>query len=748
MTIPILSRVVRPDSCGVAKMPAARDPRVEQVVADIPSMPRVQGRSHPIRKIAARLCAMLACGLAGGECCIAATPREAGDVATATQELRDGAPAKAPVDVPPEATALDAYLLARRWLDDDTLPAEDAPDARIDLGSTAAVCVILRLDGRLVGAGEAAIAVGAGGDEPALLLRRALGRAVSKALADDTIDAVRKAMGDKSGARAALPVTARLALEVELAGPIRPLIGRTIADASRRLILGDEGVAVLRADAAHRAYPSRLLAADIAARPDRTIAGLLIEAGLPVKDLGQYAAEERVSLGRFATIRLRAATPEGVPERVERCGRLIELAELTPGRIEALAGQLAARLAGQVVAGERGAFLLGTLNPTKDLHDPLVAPPRDAALATLALARAARSTKLPEPIRSRARAQALALASPLVAAPAEPADAAFEFLLAIAVGELEQGELEQGELEQAELEQAEHRQEQPRRGAPERAALREACRARVDRLAPLPADGRPTPESAVLRALQAAAALSLDAAGGPERAQKIVAALATTYRGSEALLLDAALPLSLTLAHPRATDATRAELARMLGELSQLFRRMQINRTSDEFADLPADIDGGLMLPGATIGVPDSSSLPLAAALVIAEPWLDPAEAAARRSAGTRSVRFLAQHVADDPWLGGIRNPNAVRGLVRGSLVGDDCPPGAASAGLMLAVAAAELPRGATRPGDPVKPAGPAPQNDRAPAGVAPTPESVPEAVPEAAPESVPEAAKPDSRAP
>jgi hypothetical protein len=172
----------------------------------------------------------------------------------------------------------------------------------------------------------------------------------------------------------------------------------------------------------------------------------------------------------------------------------------------------------------------------------------------------------------------------------------------------------------------------------------------------------------VLRALRAAAFLAVDPDDGPRRAEELVASIANAYRGSEALLLDAALPLSLTLAHPRATEPTRAELARILGELSQLFRRMQIDRTSDEFADLPADIDGGLMLPGATIGVPDTSSLPLSAALVIAEPWLAPAEAAARRSASTRSVRFLTQHVADDPWLGGIRNPNAVRGLVRASL--------------------------------------------------------------------------------
>ena len=87
------------------------------------------------------------------------------------------------------------------------------------LTGVTAACVLLRLDGRLVASGEAALPTAtltaASANDQGVLLRRAVGRAVAKALSDSTIASVRAAVGDK--------VTARLSLEVELAGPVRPL---------------------------------------------------------------------------------------------------------------------------------------------------------------------------------------------------------------------------------------------------------------------------------------------------------------------------------------------------------------------------------------------------------------------------------------------------------------------------------------------------------------------------------------------
>jgi hypothetical protein len=640
----------------------------------VPNMPRVSTLRERFRTFPLQFAWIVAIHFCAQHCCMRAT------VAQSLPQL--SAPLTAPAeDVASDATALDAYLLARAWLDADSLPAESSAAARVDLGPTTAVCAILRFDGRLVGAGEAQLprvgalrsdlgestVAGSDGltaDAARLLLRRAVGRAVSKALSDGTIDAVRREMGDK--------VTARLSLEIELAGTPRPLIGRTIAEACRRLVVGDEGVAVIRDGAIFRAFPSRLLAADVASRPDRTIAGLLIEAGLPVKDLHQYAPEDRVSLARFPTIRLRGTTPTAIPGRVTRAGRVVELQEISGGRIESLVGQLANRLAAQVVprdprAAAADVMLLGTLNPTKDVYEPIEASARDAALAVLALGRAANSSQLPQSIRDHARDRALVLAraqfregdAATVDAAASTVDAAAAYLLAAAVESFDDASL----------------------------ARAAADRARAARAAS--ADGaQDAPSSAVLEVLRALSLLATEPTTGPADAEAIVAKVRASVAGLDVRLIDAALPLALVLTHPRASEETRRDVAATLSAIATLSRKIQIVVSTDEFRDVPPDVDGGLMLPGVSIGIPDTQCLPLAAALAIAHPLLDPSDEPDRRAATVRFVRFLAQHVATDPWVGGLRNPNAARGLVRASLVGDDCPIGATSAGLLLAEAA------------------------------------------------------------
>lgn len=619
---------------------------VPSVRSMTPDRPRGHSK-HDFRLHSSRL---FATALRLAACCIAATP-----VAASVPHASEASQAQAVAAVAPgEADALNAYLAARAWLDADALPAEESAAARVRLDGTAAVCVLLRLDGRLVGSGDAALA-GASFDANApdrdLLLRRAVGRAVTKALSDSTIGAVRAAVGDK--------VTARLSLEVELAGSVRPLIGRTIAEASLRVDAGDEGVALLRGEQCFRAFPSRLLAADIASRPDRAITALILEAGLPVKDLNAFSAEDRVSLGRFATIRLRADTPADPPSQVTRAGRVIEAFELTPGRVRNLASQLAARLAGQVVPRDpadpaKGVALLGTLNPTADAYAPPFATARDAALGAVALAAAASSEGLSEPTRARARAQAAQLALSLDALGGEERDAAVDCLLAIAA-----------------------------RAHPD-AALRARIATRIA------AQATAVSDDPILASLLAAALLASDADRGAPRAAEIVRELLARHANAPARLVDAALPLAF-VAVDRSLDAgTRAALVRLFAEFSTLARSLQIRRADPEFASLSADLEGGLLLPEAGGGMPDTQCLPLATALALVEPYLPVEGRAGRLDSGRSFMRFLAQHVATEPWVGAFRNPAALRGLVRGDLSSDDCPPGPTAAGLLLAVAVSE----------------------------------------------------------
>jgi hypothetical protein len=97
---------------------------------------------------------------------------------------------------------------------------------------------------------------------------------------------------------------------------------------------------------------------------------------------------------------------------------------------------------------------------------------------------------------------------------------------------------------------------------------------------------------------------------------------------------------------------------------------------------------GGYALPGMRAVRADAQGLRLAAAVALLR---RPEKAAHPLDPGLRaSVRFLAQHVASEPWTDGFRRPAALQGLVRASLASDDCPPAATAAGLLLAAAALE----------------------------------------------------------
>ncbi|MBI1302247.1 MAG: hypothetical protein GC172_00385 [Phycisphaera sp.] len=602
---------------------------------------------------------------------------------------------------PSEATALTAYLAARAWLDADALPAESDPAARVSLEATTSVCVLLRLDGRLVGAGHDELdaprsTAAAASNDSGLLLRRAVGRAVARALADTTISAVRAELGDK--------VTARLSLEVELGGPLRPLIGRTIADAARRIASGNEGVAVLRGERAHRAFPSRLLAADTAARTDRIITGLLLEAGLPAKDLPEFTADERVSLARFQTIRLRADAPDAAPAVVTRAGRVVSQRELTEGFARASAAQLAARLAAQAVPADPSRAdgpqrLLGTLNPTADLYDPPFAAPSDAALASLALARAARSPLLPEPIRVHAAARARALIGWIATLPDGESAVSADCLAAIASAELVR---EGGGGVGVDVAAT----------AAQRASLRDRIGVSVRSLL---ADGDTGGASDSTRiALLAAAAHTLGDAVTESDLEALILRLEAHASERPARLVDAALPIALLTASSSLAERHRAPLRALFDRFTTLASELQVGTpapgaAADAADPRSADLVGGIEIPGSASGVADTQSLLLMTGIAMTEAAHSPEDWTADPTARATLLpyaRFVVQHIATDPWVGGFRNPRTLRGLVRGSLLRDDCPPGATSAALLFLLSAAES--GVFRDGAPAPQASPA----------------------------------------
>ena len=541
---------------------------------------------------------------------------------------------------PEPERAVEAFLLARRWLDLDELPAPSEQSAQLELPGVTGVCVVLRQDGRLVGIGED---LSAG----PIMLRRAVGRAVSKALADETVRGVRAVTGDK--------VTARLSLELELAGPRVPLIGRTIGDAAGRIIPGDEGIALQRSDAWFMAFPARLLATDGASRPDATITALMVDAGLPAKDLPEFATEDRVSLSRFATLRLRQDSADGPPAAVTRAGRVIDLREVTPAFTRGLAIRIATRLAAHVVPvapdePALGVRLLGTYNPTADRYTPPFAEPRDSALAALALAEASACDWLPEQVRLAARTKCVALAESLQRLPDELRTAPVDELCAIAFSQTRGGDAAiTGELRR-------------------RIAVRIAATAEAT-----------TAESSMAIAAALAIGLAPADATVADRARRI----ADSLRGSPAAALEAAIPLALLSRAPGLDPDTARAIRSALASTAAALRPLQLG-ADPALGPVPPDLAGGLVLPGGTRLRADTSTLRFSAGFALSgdAEGLDSANAALQLN----TIRFLAQHTANDPWVGGFRRPESLRGLVRRSLAGDDCPPGVTALGLLVAL--------------------------------------------------------------
>lgn len=649
-------------------------------------------------------------------CCIAAT-------------------SSARAQAPTEETAIDAFIVARGWLDRDALPPLDATDSAAALPDTKAVSVILRANGRVVGRGDDAT-----GD--ASMLRRATGRAIAEALGDATVRATRADLDDR--------VTARLAIEIELAGATKPLLGRTIAEAATRIVPGTDGIAVLRGDEVFRAFPSRLLASDSADRPDATITMLMRGAGLPAKELREFATTERVSLGKFDTVRIRQATAQAPPSIITRAGRLIALDEVTDGFAggftRTLATQLAARLGGnavvrdgsteEVAAQPERAALLGTYNPTADLYDPPFASAADEAFAALALAWASRSEVLPVPARTAASTQAAKLVTKLAAEIARGNEAGADRKSGNdATTQNTTQNSTQNSTQNTTLKSAANDVRMQREAAVAAMTLHAARLAadsvhaavpdslpdsllkplteRVRNSARAIVEGEATEFTPLSIEIAASSIAALTATGASEEdallASRLTDRLLRETADQRGRLADVALPLALASAAGALPAQSREALREVLDEVARVAENLQIGLgpTPD---GTPADLAGGLALPSSRLLVADAQCLRLAAAVAVlrsqkprAEAAVDeraPSEAAPEPNHATTPepqpiaiigfVRFLAQHVANEPWTDGFRQPNAVRGLVRASLATDDCPPAATAAGLFLSIAAAE----------------------------------------------------------
>jgi hypothetical protein len=324
--------------------------------------------------------------------------------ATAQSPPAAGTPAataNAPT-MPDAAGAVEAFFAARAWLDAGGAGA--GPATPPDVHSAAAV---LRARGRIAGRGLDAGAVDRVGT---------LARAMRAALDDATSRA--------EGARVD-PRT--LTLELELAGPRVPLIGRTFQEVGAAVEPGECGLQMTDGTRTASQPASHLLARRMAAPTSRAILAMVTELGLPARDLPDLQALGGATAVYGAWgVRLAQPAPDAAP---------LVLARLTPpAAMEPLSRPAAAALASRIVArlerelapppdaeslpeGAAETFrrtgLRGTYLVPADLNEPVVAPAADQAFVAWALAQVAGTRGFDEPLRARAAAAARRVLSAL-----------------------------------------------------------------------------------------------------------------------------------------------------------------------------------------------------------------------------------------------------------------------------------------------------------------------------------------------
>ena len=285
---------------------------------------------------------------------------------------------------PDARDVVSAYLTVRRWVDDFNLPAP--AEAAFTLGNASGVCVILRRSGRVFGIG-----VDTTGDD--LMLRRAAGRAMGEVLGTPTVAALPPDEIARTG-RA-------LTLELEVAGPLVPLLGRTFAEVAEQLDPGLDGVALRRGDRVAMLPPARMRVTNTARRVEHLLPPLALDLGLNVLTLPELARRFDVSLYRFRTTHLAQAAPGDAPFSTVRGDVLVTDEQVTRAAIMDLALGIAEHLAGAMAPIEEPVGLMGTYLPTADRYEPLIAPPAEQALAAWALARYCRVPGLDKEVAAR-----------------------------------------------------------------------------------------------------------------------------------------------------------------------------------------------------------------------------------------------------------------------------------------------------------------------------------------------------------
>ena len=285
--------------------------------------------------------------------------------------------------LPEAGDVVEAYSVAREWVDAfQDLPKIREPESMLAIERGTGACVILRLDGELVGIGWAPA-----GEDPALMVRRATGRALGNVLRHNTIAALPDDLRSRVGGR--------LTMELEIAGPLVPLAGLNFGEMVEQIDPGLHGAALRHNNQVAMLFPAALRTTNHAGSIGNMLPNLATEVGLALDDGAQIATRDDVSIYGFNTMHLAQARPRTAPVLTHRGDTIVALESISRDAIADLADGIVRHLldsrwpdpADGDDQWREPLGMMGDYHPDLDQYRPLVAPPLAQALVALAFAR-------------------------------------------------------------------------------------------------------------------------------------------------------------------------------------------------------------------------------------------------------------------------------------------------------------------------------------------------------------------------
>ena len=268
---------------------------------------------------------------------------------------------------------VNAWYAVRQWVDQLQIPPKADEQAMVNIADATGCCVILRSQGRTVGVGTAH------GDD-GLMVRNATRQALGNALGDHAISALPDTMHADAGRQ--------LTVELEVTGPLQPLIGDSFQEFTDDIHPLRHGMALRWGDDWAMQYPSQLRLVNNRPNAGR-FDGMAIGLGRSPRAAGTALQQGEATAYRFETIDLAQIDPESAPmELIAGTLRAPVPAKTTlRSRLALAQALLIDHINESMWPGDEQLGAMGTYVPSADRYDPLLAEPLDQALLAFALAR-------------------------------------------------------------------------------------------------------------------------------------------------------------------------------------------------------------------------------------------------------------------------------------------------------------------------------------------------------------------------